>query len=63
MRHDRVADVELADLANRGDRLHVVVVQAVARVDFQPQPGGIVRGFAMRCELLLLFRARARASA
>ena len=45
-RHDRVPDVELDDLGNRGDRLHVLIVQAVPGVHLEPEAGGVARGVA-----------------
>src|ERR1700687_4632774 len=43
-RHDRVPDVELDDFRNGGDRLDVVVVEAVTRIHGQPEARGKFRG-------------------
>src|ERR1700738_3292421 len=42
-RHDRVPDVELDDFRNGGDRLDVVVVETMTRIDDQPEARGKFR--------------------
>ena len=42
-----MADVELDDLGDRRDRLHVVVGEAVAGVHFEPE---VRRALRARCE-------------
>ena len=56
MRHDRVTDVELFDLGNRGYRLDIVIVQAVPGVNAQPQSPRIARLAANARQLAGLLR-------
>ena len=53
-RDDRVPDVELDDLVDRRDRLHVVIVQAVPGVHGEPER-------ARRCRAASAMRASSRA--
>src|SRR5262245_47083377 len=58
-RHDRVADVELAELAHSRDLAHVQVVESVARVYREPQFSPETRGVQQLAQRRL---ARARAA-
>src|SRR6202171_537880 len=49
-RHDGVADVELDDFRNCGDRLDVMIVEAVTRIHGEPEARGEFRGRAKALE-------------
>src|SRR3954452_24933742 len=60
MRYDCMPDVELGNLLDRRDRLHVVIVQAMARIDLQPQCGCVPRGLADALKLFIALMLQLR---
>ena len=54
--HDRVADIELFDLGDRGDRLDVLVGETVSRMNRQTDATGMCRRFTQFIQRILATR-------